>query len=65
MKTFRQNYKLPVWYARLSNSIFDRDNKLILDIRGYGRFVSELGEDLAIKTQDEIAKEIVELINNS
>lgn len=46
--------------------IVDFDNNIVLEMRGYGKLISNLNNrDEAGKSFDQIANEMVDLINNS
>lgn len=57
----------PFKYDRDTSKIFDSNNNLILDIRGWGyltgRGALALSEEEAIKIQDRIGAEIVRAMN--
>ena len=53
--------KLPCCYDKRLSKVFDKDNNLVLDIRGWGR-IQYLSEP--VKRQNQIGELIVELLNN-
>lgn len=60
------NYRKPFIFDEDAIAIFDADWRRLLDIRGYGFLTSELGgADEAIRAQNEIAKQIVKLLNEA
>lgn len=58
---FKQNIKLPLSYDDCSH-IFDADNNMVLDIRGWGRLKYEKD---GVYIQDRIGHYIVEVLNKS
>lgn len=52
--------ELPVRYDDFGQMIFDADNNLILDIRGWGHFQYK---EEGIKCQDELGSMVADLIN--
>lgn len=54
------NVKYPVKYSSLGTYIYDADDKMIADVRGWG-WIQKL--DQPEKTQDEIGQFIVDAIN--
>lgn len=66
MKTFNKYFKLPVKYDFDSRMIVDFNGNIVLKMRGYGNLISQIGSHSETEKKfDEIANEIVELINKS
>lgn len=52
--------KFPVYYEKLTNQLFDSNNALVADIRGYGR-LQEYGDPN--KEQDKIGEFVANSMN--
>ncbi len=57
----KANIKMPVRYDNYGQKIFDADNNLILDVRGFGRLQYLIG---GAEIQDNIGEYVAECINS-
>lgn len=64
MKNKRQTFKPPFFFDD-ECFIFDSDNNPVLQVRGYGKLLSDSGynDDIARKKQDQFAEWVVNKLN--
>ena len=59
----RDLFKKPFTYDNYGQKVFDADNNLVADIRGWGYLSKVASDENAIKAQDNLGEEIVAMLN--